>query len=101
MATNAYFMISVDEEFYQNCYQDVLRDLEAIPEVESIDRISHTCDLVVKVNAPIRVVFVANKILAKEWVKRLHMLKVQPFRIDEFQGLTVDELLSIKRKIAV
>ena len=99
MARKAYFVISVDEEFYQNRYQDVLRDLKAVPEVESIERISGTCDLMVKVEAPIRVIFIVNKILAKEWVKRLYMLKVEPFGIDEYQGLTVDDLLRLKRVI--
>ena len=99
MATKAYFVLSVAEEFYQNRYQDVLRDLKAIPEVESIERIKGTCDLLVKVDAPIRAVFVANKILPKEWVKRLHMLKVEPFRIDEYQELTYSELLRLKRVI--
>ena len=99
MTTKAYFVISVDEEFYQNRYQDVLRDLKAVPEVESIERISSTCNLLVKVEAPIRVVFVANKILVKEWVKRLYVLKVEPFRIDEYPALTVDEILSLRRVI--
>ena len=101
MATKAYFVISVVEEFYQNRYQDVLRDLKAVPEVESIERIKGTCDLMVKVEAPIRAVFVANKILPKEWVKRLFMLKVEPFRIDEYQGLTYGELLRLRRVIPV
>ena len=99
MARKAYFVIRVDEECYRNRYQDVLRDLKAIPEVESIERISHTCDLLVKVEAPIRVVFVANKILCKEWAKSLHALKVEPFRLEEYQGLTVDELLSLRMKV--
>ncbi len=99
MATKAYFVISVAEEFYQNRYQDVLRDLEAVPEVESIERISGTCDLLVKVEAPTRVVFVADKILVKAWVQRVRVLKVEPFRIDEYQGLTIDELLRLKRVI--
>lgn len=99
MATKAYFVITVAEEFYQNRYQDVLRDLEAVPEVESIERISGTCDLLVKVEAPIRVVFVADKILVKTWVQRLRVLKVEPFRIDEYQGLTIDELLRLERVI--
>lgn len=101
MATKAYFVISVAEEFYQNRYQDVLRDLKAVPEVESIERIKGTCELMVQVKAPIRAVFVANKILPREWVKRLLMLKVEPFRIDEYQGLTFSELLRLKRVIPV
>ena len=68
---------------------------------DSIERIMGTCDLLVKVEAPIRTVFVANKILPKEWVKCLNTLKVEPFRTDECLGLTIDELLSLKRVITV
>lgn len=101
MATKTYFVISVDEDCYQNRYQDVLRDLKAIPEVESVERIKGTCDLMVQAKAPLRAVFVANKILPKEWVKRLLMLKVDPFRIDELEGLTYGELIRLKRVILV
>ena len=99
MAIKAYFVISVAEEFYQNHYQDVLRALEAVPEIESIERIKGACDLLVKVTAPVRVVSVANKILAKEWVRSLHMFKVEPFRLEGYPRLTVDDLLSLRRKI--
>jgi len=101
MGTKAYFVVTVAEEFYHNHYQDVLRDLEAVPEVESVERACDTHDLLVKVEAPIRAIFVANKILAKEWAKHLRMLKVEPFRVDECQGLTIDELLSLRRKVPV
>ena len=99
MATKAYFMVSVAEKFCQNGYQDILRDLETIPEVKSVERVSGACDLLVKVDVPIRMIFVANKIMAKEWVKSLHVLKVEPIQTDEYQGFTVDELMRLKRII--
>ena len=99
MATMAYFMINVAEKFCQNGYRDILRDLEAIPEVQSVERVTGACDLLVKVEAPIRMIFVANKLLAKEWVKRLHVLHVEPIKPDEYQGLSVDEPLSLRRVI--
>lgn len=99
MGTRAYFMVNVDKKSCQNGYQDMLRDLEAIPEVKAVERVSGACDLLVKVDAPIRMIFVANKLMAKEWVKRLYVLKVEPFRTDEYQGLSVDELLKLKRVI--
>jgi len=99
MATRAYFMINVVEKFCQNGYRDILRDLEAIPEVQSVERVTGACDLLVKVEAPIRMIFVANKLLAKEWVKRLHVLHVEPIKPDEYQGLSVDEPLSLRRVI--
>jgi len=97
MATKAYFLINVSKEFCQHRYQDVLSDLKAVPEVESIQRISGTCNLLVKVDAPIKAIFVANKILVKEWVQHLQIFKVDPFRADEYQDLTVDELSSLRR----
>jgi len=99
MGTRAYFMVNVDKKSCQNGYQDMLRDLEAIPEVKAVERVSGACDLLVKVDAPIRMIFVANKLMAKEWVKRLYVLKVEPFKGDDYQGLSVDELLKLKRVI--
>lgn len=99
MATRAYFMIDVAEKFSRNGYQNILRDLEAIPEVESVERVTGASDLLVKVEAPIRMIFVANKILAKEWVERLHVLHVEPIQPQEYQGLSIDELVKLKRII--
>jgi len=99
MVTTAYFMINVAEEFGQNGYQAVWKDLEAIPEVKSVERVRGTCDLLVKVEAPIRMIFVANKIMAKKWVKRLYVLNVEPFQTEEYQSLNMDELVRLKRVI--
>ena len=99
MGTRAYFMVNVEKNFCQNGYQSVLSDLEAIPEVKSVERVSGACDLLVKVEAPIRMIFVANKLMAKEWVKRLYVLKVEPFQTNEYQGLNIDELIRLKRII--
>jgi hypothetical protein len=49
------------------------------------------------VEAPIRTIFVANKLMAKEWVKHLRILHVEPIRPDEYQGLNADELIRPKR----
>ena len=54
-------------------------------------------NLLVKVDAPIDMIFVANKLLAKEWVKRLQVFHVDPIRLDEYEGLTLDELIRLKR----
>lgn len=97
MVTKAYFMVNVAEKFCQNGYQRVFKDLEAIPEVKAVERVSGACNLLVKVEAPIRMIFVANKLMAKEWVKRLHVLHVEPFQTEECKGLTLDELIRVKR----
>ena len=99
MATRAYFMINVDEKFCKNGYQNILRDLETIPEVKAIERVSGACDLLVKVDAPIRMIFAANKIRTQEWVKSFRVLYVEPIKADEYQGLSIDDLLWLKRVI--
>ena len=80
MGTKAYFMINVDSQTAQleNYYVGAVNELMAIPEVEFVEPVSGIYDLMVKVDVPIRAILVANKILAKEWVKRLHVLKVEP-----------------------
>ncbi|MBA7598985.1 hypothetical protein ES703_06012 [subsurface metagenome] len=79
MGTKAYFMINMDKALSDSgYYADAIRELESIPEVESVEPVSGTYDLVAKVDAPIRVMLVANKVLEKVWVRRLHVLKIEP-----------------------
>ena len=85
MATKAYFLIKVAKELNQNGYQEAVRELEAIPEVRSIETVVGECDLMVQIEAPIRVILTADKVLAKEWVRHLSILKVEPF---EFGGVS-------------
>ncbi len=80
MGTKAYFLVTVAEEFLLGGCERAVRELEAMPEVIAVEPASGACDLFVQVDAPIRVILVANKILAKEWVKRLRILTVQPTR---------------------
>ena len=79
MGTKAYFMVNMEKRFSDDGYYlEAVRELEAIPEVEEVKPVSGACDLLVKVDAPIRVIFVANKIRAKKWVKSLRALNVEP-----------------------
>jgi hypothetical protein len=89
MGTKAYFMINVDSQTAQldNYYVGAVNELTAIPEVECVEPVSGIYDLMVKVDVPIRVVLVANKILAKEWVKRLHVLKVEPIEPERVEPI--------------
>ena len=93
MGTKAYFMINVAERFCPNGYQDVLRDLETIPEVKSIEQIDGICDLMVKVEAPIRMGLVADQIMPKRWVKSLRVFEVEPTELGETIKLTEPEFL--------
>ena len=96
MGTKAYFMIdAVDEVCREGRWLEAKRDLETIPEVEAVEAISGSCDFMAKVDAPIRVILVANKILAKEWVKRLRILLVEPV---EPEKPTLNELLAKRQE---
>ena len=84
MGTKAYFMINMDKTLSEDgYYADAIRELEAIPEVEAVEAVSGTYDLVAKVDAPIRVILVANKVLEKKWVRRLHVLRAEPTEREE------------------
>jgi len=97
MGTKAYFMIKMAKRFNEDgYYEEAVRELEAMPEVETAKPVSGVCDLLVKVDAPIRVVLVANKILAKKWVKRLHVLKVESAEPTEAPKFAAQELLKAR-----
>ncbi len=100
MGMKAYFMIGIDEKFCPNGYQDILRDLESIPDVKSVDRVKGACDLLVKVDTNLsRMMFVANKIMASKWAKRLNVLQVEPIQPEEYKGLSIEELMWLKKVI--
>ena len=96
MGTKAYLMVSMDKKLNEDGYYlDAVRELETIPEVESVEPVSGVCDLLVKVDAPIRVIFVANKIRAKKWVKNIHVLEVGPSEAKEVSELVALDLVKI------
>lgn len=88
MATKAYFMLNVLDGFCRYDYQEAVRDLQAMPEVKSVEPVRGVYDLLVQVEAPIRVILVANKVMAKEWVKRLHVLVVGPLEPNRHKPTT-------------
>jgi len=86
MGTKAYFMINMGKKFSDDSYYlDAIRDLEAMPEVEAVNQVSGVCDLLVKVDEPVRVTPIANKIRAKKWVKNFHILNVESTQPTETQ----------------
>jgi hypothetical protein len=100
MATKRYLMFNVDEGACKNGYQDVLRDLITIPEVQSIERLDGIFDLMVQVECPATVGYAAaDDLSAKGWAKRLEILQVEPFHPQHYEGLTIDELIRLKRLI--
>ena len=84
MGTTAYFMIKTASEAGEEGYEEALKELAAIPEIESIEPVSGDYDLVARVETPARVIRVANKVLENEWVKRLEVLRVEPLEPNPF-----------------
>jgi len=76
MATNAYLLIRASEACRNNGYLKALEDLWALPEVEYVEPVSGLYDCVVRVEAPIRLIFLVHKVMAKSWVERVRVLTV-------------------------
>ena len=94
MATKAYFMIWVKEEFCRGGQiEGIVAELKAIPEVKCVEQIDGACDLLVEIEAPIRVIFVANKVRVKEWVKDFRMFKVEPLPAIRHRKLALRDIL--------
>jgi len=93
MATKRYLMINIAQEACKNGYQDVLRDVITIPEVQSIEQLDGIFDLIVQVECPDTVGYAAaDDLLAKGWVKRLQVLQVESAEPSEIMTPTVLEM---------
>jgi hypothetical protein len=76
MATTAYLLIRASKAVRNNGYLKALENLRALPEVESVEPVSGLYDCVVRVEAPMKLIFVVHKIMAKSWIERVHVLRV-------------------------
>jgi hypothetical protein len=101
MGTRAYFMINVGIDVSKNGYLgDPVKELEEMPEVRAVEPVFGLYDLMVEVDAPVRVIHVANKIMEKYWVKRLHILRTVATEPEEIAkgGLMLGEALRARAK---
>ena len=89
MGISAYFMIKIGG----NGHLDAVKELEAIPEIETVIPVSGEYDFIAeaRVDIPISIGAVARTIEAKEWVKSLQVLKVEPAEPNPF----LDEVCSM------
>ena len=76
MTTGAYLLIRASEAVRHNGYVKALQDLWALPEVEYVEPVSGLYDCVARVETPVRLVFLLHKVMAKSWVERVHVLRV-------------------------
>lgn len=93
MGTKAYFMVKMETIASGDGHAEAVRELEAMPEVETVETVSGEYDLIVTaaVDVPIRVGIVAKEIEAKEWVKSLRILNAEPAQPNPF----LDEVCSL------
>jgi len=76
MTTSAYLLIRASEAVRHNGYLKALEELWSLPEIEYVEPVSGLYDCVARVEAPIRLIFVVHKVMAKNWVERVHILRV-------------------------
>lgn len=76
MGTRAYLLINVADEVNQQEYVNILRELEELPEIDFVDPVVGSWDMVIMIEAPITVEAVAKKIANFKWVKELQTLRI-------------------------
>lgn len=93
MGTKAYLMVKVKRTNGVDRQKGAVKDLELMPEVESVVPVSGEYDLIVvaAVDAPARVGKIAQKIESRDWLQSLHVLKVEPAEPNPF----LDEVCSL------
>ena len=88
MTTRAYFMINVGKGMVgRNSEVTMERELKAIPGVKAVEPVFGIYDLLVLVEAPVsEATHSVNKIMEKDWVRRLHILRAEPLEGEEKRG---------------
>ena len=93
MGISVYLMIKLGKTDTGDGQRDAIRELEAMPELATVEPVSGEYDLVVEstVDIPARVRAIANEIQAKKWVESVHVLRVEPAEPNPF----LDEICSL------
>ena len=76
MGVRAYLLIEVADNMAQQDFITTLRQLEDMPGVDFVDPVMGLADMVIMVDAPVTVEAIASKIRAKDWVKKLEILRI-------------------------
>lgn len=76
MGVRAYLLVEVADNMAQQDFITTLRQLEDMPGVDFVDPVMGLADMVIMVDAPVTVEAIASKIRAKDWVKKLEILRI-------------------------
>jgi hypothetical protein len=79
MGVRAYLLVEVADDMEQQDFVSTLRQLEEMPGVDFVDPVIGSTDMVIMVDAPVTVEAIASRIRAKDWVKKLEILRIVSF----------------------
>jgi len=95
MGLRAYLLLRANDETDQESFSRGLLELEDMPEVDFVDPVVGSHDVVVMIEAPISVDAVAKKVEALDWVGEMEILRI--VSIFERQRASKRELLKAMR----
>jgi len=95
MGLRAYLLLRANDETDQESFSRGLLALEDMPEVDFVDPVVGSHDVVVMIEAPVSVDAVAKKIEALDWVGEMEILRI--VSIFERQRASKRELLKAMR----
>jgi hypothetical protein len=76
MGVRAYLLVEAADDMEQQDFVSTLRQLEEMPGVDFVDPVIGSTDMVIMVDAPVTVEAIASRIRAKDWVKKLEILRI-------------------------
>ncbi len=95
MGLRAYLLLRANDETDQESFSRGLLELEDMPEVDFVDPVVGSHDVVIMIEAPVSVDAVAKKIEALDWVGEMEILRI--VSIFERQRASKRELLKAMR----
>jgi len=75
MASRAFFLINVQADRRQGESSNPTKELREIPGVKRVEEVSGIYDFLVEVETTSRLTQVSDKLMAKPWLKRMHVLR--------------------------
>ncbi len=76
MGLRSYLLVNVKDEMKQEDFMKAVLDLEDMLEVDFVDPVVGSFDMVLMIEAPVSVEAVARKIEEEEWAEKVTTLKI-------------------------
>jgi len=76
MGLRAYLLVNAKDEVRHDDFRKAILDLEDLIEVDFVDPVVGSCDMVVMIEAPVSVEAVTRKITSLYWVENVSTLKI-------------------------